>query len=244
MSLEKPNAQLMPEYPSGEQPHYVKGYAHFVDSLLRTRPLDEAMSIAVGGDFGPIGEREADIVQYYGLCDGMLLIDLGCGSGRLAHAISKRVQIDYLGLDVVPALIDYARSMSPPSYKFVINSELLLPCFDRSADFACAFSLFTHLLHAESFLYLQELHRVLKPGGKLVFSFLEFSNPDHWFAFADEVQNRRNPNGAFPMNTLIERSVVAIWARKLGFTVEAIVDGRECPWQTSPFGQTVAVLRR
>jgi hypothetical protein len=45
------------------------------------------------------------------------------------------------------------------------------------------------------------------------------------------------------MNTLIERSVVPIWAQKLGFTVEAIVGGDERPWQTTSFGQTVAVLR-
>ena len=36
-----------------------------------------------------------------------------------------------------------------------------------------AFSVFTHLLHEESFIYLEDFKRVLKPGGSVVFSFLE-----------------------------------------------------------------------
>jgi ubiquinone/menaquinone biosynthesis C-methylase UbiE len=242
MLLQKLKAKLLLPRSSGERPHYVEGYGHYVDYLLRTKPRDEAMSIAVGGDYEATGEREADVLQHYGLRDGMSLIDLGCGSGRLAHAISKRISIDYLGSDVVPKLLDYARTKAPPSYRFELNHALSLPCTNQSVDFAAAFSVFTHLLHAESYLYLEDLHRALKPGATLVFSFLEFSDPAHWFAFDGDVQNRRN-HFAFPMNTLIERSVIPIWAQKLGFTVEAIVGGNECPWQTSPFGRAVAVLR-
>jgi len=241
MLLQKLKAKLLRPHVS-EQPHYVRGYGNFVDYLLQTKPRDEAMSTAVGGDYEATGEREADVLQYYGLREGMSLLDLGCGSGRLAHAISKRINIDYLGLDVVPKLLDYARTKTPASYRFQINHALSLPSTSKSTDFVAAFSVFTHLLHAESYLYLEDIHRVLKPGGTLVFSFLEFSDPGHWSAFDGDVQNRRN-HYDFPMNTLIERSVVPIWAQKLGFTVEAIVGGSERPWQTSPFGQTVAVLR-
>ena len=156
--------------------HFVEDYERLVRRLRWKYSLDEAMSRAVGGGgYEHVGGVEAAIVRHCGLRDGQSLVDLGCGSGRLPAALGKQVSIDYCGIDVVKALLDYARKKAPANYRFILNRSLSVPLPEASFDMASAFSLFTHLLHHESYIYLQELRRVVRPGGQVVFSFLEFS---------------------------------------------------------------------
>ena len=94
--------------------HFVEDYERHVANLMRAHPLDEAMSLAVGGSYEVIGGIERAIVTQLGLRDGMALVDLGCGSGRLATALgASGLAIDYLGIDIVQALLDYAASRAP-----------------------------------------------------------------------------------------------------------------------------------
>jgi ubiquinone/menaquinone biosynthesis C-methylase UbiE len=223
--------------------HFVQEYERLVEFLLRTNPLDKAMSLAVGGSYHEVGTIEFEILRWAGLKDGMTLIDLGCGSGRLAHVLGQRAAVDFIGIDVVQSLLDYAQSKSPPHYKFILHHDLTIPAPDDSADFVSAFSVFTHLLPAESYLYMQDIRRVLRPGGSLVFSFLEFADPAHWSHFANEVEARRT--GVVPhLNTHIERPVIRRWCAELGYVCEAIVAGNETPWQGKPMGQSTAVLQK
>jgi len=106
-----------------------------------------------------------------------------------------------------------------------------------------AFSLFTHLLHEETYIYLQDALRVLKPGGKIVMSFLEFGEPTHWEVFAPTVEARRT-NTRLPLNTFIERSAIDVWCSHLGFERLAFVDAQDKCWNGSALGQSLAVLRK
>lgn len=223
--------------------HFVDDYKIYVKSLLKSRPSKQAFEESVGGDFDVIGPIEAQIVQYAGLKDGMLLVDFGCGSGRGAHFISKRVNIDYLGIDVVKELIDYAAQISPRHYRFAINHALTLPVTDRSVDMFCAFSVFTHLMHEESFLYLAEMKRALKPQGRIVFSFLEFAQPGHWHVFKATAEMRRN-NKHHPVNMFIERGSIETWCRHLELKVSEFIDGPDgSRWENGgSLGQSIAIL--
>lgn len=223
--------------------HFVEDYERMVAHLIATMPIDDAMAAAVGGAFLEIGKIECDLLKWAGLRDGMSVIDLGCGSGRLAHILGQRVNVEYLGIDIVQTLLDYAKSKSPPHYKFKLHRELDIPAADHCADFVTAFSVFTHLLHSESYLYLEDIRRVLKPAGRLVFSFLEFSEPSHWKTFSAEVEARRGRVATPVLNTLIERNAIEKWAFHLGYKVECFVGAREAPWRTAPLGQTLAILR-
>jgi SAM-dependent methyltransferase len=223
--------------------HFVEDYEKYVTSLIAGHPIDEAMSLAVGGRFEEVGQIETNILRYFGLKDGMSVIDLGCGSGRLANALTKSGKFEYLGTDVVQSLLDYAATKSDPSYRFKLNPAISVPVEDNLTDFVVAFSLFTHLLHSETFMYIEDSKRVLRPGGKVIFSFLEFSEPGHWWAFEAEMNLRRN-GGIGHLNCFIERSAIAIWAQRLGFEVEAIVSGADAPWGGEQLGQAVAVLMK
>lgn len=196
--------------------HFVEDYQRHIRTLLDAHPEDRAMSLAVGGNYVSVGQLLADLMAQCGLRDGMRLIDIGCGSGRLAVPLSRRLTIDYLGTDVVPELLAYARRQVPGHFRFEQVDGLSIPAEDASADMVCAFSVFTHLLHEESYVYLQECHRVLEPGGRLVFSFLEFDEPDHWIVFGQSVDQSR-ANRRSVLNTFIERRAIEVWAERLGF---------------------------
>lgn len=228
--------------PGSRAPHYVRDYRRLVGRLLADHPEDTAMSQAVGGDYEALGDAMVRILQDQGLTPGMAVLDFGCGSGRLAHALGESLEITYLGLDVVPELLAYAKARSPAGFRFALNTGLTLPGPDAAFDMACAFSVFTHLMHEETFAYLEALHRVLKPDGRLVFSFLEFADAQHWAVFRDTVDAHREGRRGH-LNVFIERPVIRLWAERAGF--EVLRFDPETPGAgASPLGQSLAVLRR
>lgn len=222
--------------------HFVEDYENYVRKLLREMPRKEAMEYAIGGAFDYIGEVEARLLGYAGLKDGTYLVDLGCGSGRAAKEIAKRFKIQYLGLDIVQDLLDYAAEISPPNYRFKLNRALTIPVADSSVDMFCSFSVFTHLLHTETYLYLEAMKRALKPRGRIVFSFIEFAEPDHWETFRQTVEAQRG-NQTPHLNVYIERGAIKVWCERLGLKVVRFVDSNDgAPWGGGHLGQSIAIL--
>ena len=224
--------------------HFVEDYERYVADLIRQHPIDTAMSLAVGGSYEAVGAIECAILRHAGLEPGMAVVDLGSGSGRLAAALSRAFDVSYLGLDVVPALLDYARTKAPKAYRFVLNRALSLPVEAASADMLCAFSVFTHLLHAETYLYLEDAHRALRPGGRVVLSFLEFAIPDHWAVFDKTIQAQRGSTVPH-LNQFIERNQIIVWSQRLGYAGVSFIDGNTAPWPSGePLGQSIAILTK
>jgi hypothetical protein len=95
----------------------------------------------------------------------------------------------------------------------------------------CFFSVLTHLLHEQSYWYLEEAKRVLKPSRKVVFSFLEFIESSHWQVFMTTV-NEERAGGIHPLNVFLDRQCIAIWARHLGLKVEHLRGALDpIPWE-------------
>lgn len=197
------------------------------------------MSLAVGGDYEVMGEALCVRLERFGLKDGDYLIDVGCGSGRLAYALSRskyRETIRYLGVDIVPALLQFAaEKCQHPSWRFELAPGLMIPAADARADMVCFFSVFTHLMQEESFLYLREAQRVLKPGGKIVVSYLDILDPKHWEIFESNVSSARTRQSK-PMDIFLSEDFLNIWAEKLSLK---ILDDRapDC-------GQRICVLQK
>ncbi len=216
-------------------PHFERDYSRLVAVLRGRYPHEEAMARAVGGQFEEVGRDQVNFLEQQGLRDGMAIVDLGCGSGRTAVQIARRLpNCTYVGIDVVQDLLDHAKSICPASYRFIRSASVAFPLPDASADMIIGFSVFTHLLHEECYAYLQDAVRVLRPGGKFVFSFFEFARADQWSVFADTVESRKTD--AFGhMNTFIERAAIETWCRHLGLTVEGFFDKTQ---------QSLCVLRK
>jgi ubiquinone/menaquinone biosynthesis C-methylase UbiE len=184
------------------------------------------MRSAVGGEFEAIGTLELETLKYFGLKEDAYVIDVGCGSARLALPLSKYLKGRYLGIDIVPDLLDYARrTVGRGDWRFEVAAGLSIPERDETADVVCFFSVLTHLLHEQSYVYLQEAKRVLKPGGKIVFSFLDFTVPSHWPVFESNINDLGVNSHA--LNMFISKDTLRIWADHLGLTVKAIKDGNE-----------------
>jgi ubiquinone/menaquinone biosynthesis C-methylase UbiE len=216
--------------------HFVEDYERHVAELMASHPLDEAMSLAVGGQYDEFGKLMTDILVNLGVRGGMSLVDLGCGSGRLAKYLGLRFHdLSYVGIDIVQALLDYAQKQCPAHFRFVKHQGVSIPLESESTDVVVAFSVFTHLLQEETYLYMSEAKRVIVPGGKLIFSFLEFGAPHHWNVFEDTVAARKQ-NASYPLNMFIEQPVIRLWADKLDFKVESI--------GSCPLGQNLAVLAK
>ena len=237
--------------------HFVTDYNAMVDDFMETLPLDEAMETAVGGNYRGFGILQRQIVFQNGLNPDGYLIDIGCGSGRTAYALRAFAELRYLGIDVVESLLAYATAMCErPDWRFEKTTGLTIPETDGVADMVSAFSLFTHLLHEESFAYLAEARRVLKPGGVIVFSFLDFAVEDHWDVFLTCVDRIGVPGH---LNQFIDTTAIRIWAEHLDLEVLALhggdvtyvvleepvtLDDGSVYRDRATLGQSLAVLRK
>ena len=66
-----------------------QSYPDRVKELLKQMPEDEAMSVAVGGDYEFMGSHLVNVLKSYGLKSGDYLVEVGCGSGSVAYALSS-----------------------------------------------------------------------------------------------------------------------------------------------------------
>lgn len=169
--------------PSGgtaEEPHFVRAYAEHTRMLLESWGSREGALQAAVGSANPqsyelVGRLEKLLLLYAGLRPDDLLLDIGCGSGRLAVHLADWLEGPYLGTDVVQTLLDQAaQACNRPDWRFEKVSGLTVPAESDSIDLACTFSVFTHLRHEESYVYMRDIYRVLKPGSRLVFSSWSF----------------------------------------------------------------------
>ncbi len=131
----------------------------------------------------------------------------------------------YLGTDIVDELLDYAKKDCPFNWQFQKVENISIPYPSKCADFCVFFSVFTHLLHEEVYCYLLEARRVIKDGGIIIFSFLEYSH--NWDVFEATYSNILAGKPNVHLNTFIGRDAIECWADRLGLTIVSIIGGHE-----------------
>jgi ubiquinone/menaquinone biosynthesis C-methylase UbiE len=241
--------------PRGLLSTFIAGYRQDVRRLFTEHSYEEAIDLAVGGSWNASAALEAGALRLAGIEAHHDLVDVGCGAGRLAQRLREKHRGRYLGTDIIPELLAHAQHLAP-EWEFQLVESCTIPWPDRSADAVCFFSVFTHLPHEASYTYLQEAARVLRPGGRIVLSFLEFAEPDHWTIFGpmvDTVETR------WIHNQFLHRDDLHRWAEHIGLRVERVVAGSEnvVPIDgtymmddgrvlvpPAPFIQSLAVLRK
>jgi SAM-dependent methyltransferase len=206
----------------------------YVEGVKATMPHERAMEYAIGDGFEEIGAMEAALVRHFGLPQDGYLVDVGCGAGRLARPL----------IDLVPDLVAHARKIAArPDWRFEVIDHIAIPEAGGAADMVCFFSVLTHLLHEQSYWYLEEARRVLKPGGRIVFSFLEFREPGHLPVFKATLDGAKSQVVA-PMNVFIERGAIDVWARELGLKLVEFRDGGDHVVAEGNLGQALCVLEK
>lgn len=101
------------------------------------------------------------------------VLDFGCGAGRtLRHFLSEAQTAEIWGADIDSASIDWLQAnLCPPLRAWRCSPGPPLGLEVASFDLVWAISVFTHLTDT-SIAWLLELHRLLKPGGLLIATYI------------------------------------------------------------------------
>ncbi len=158
----------------------------------------------------------------------------------------------FLGCDIDAESIQWAQdNLCPPFEVFCNEAEPPLPLDASSLDLVYAFSVFTHLADTWA-QWLLELHRVLRPGGTLIATFLGPGGHAQLGRPWDE--DRIGMLVTIPNETFVDSSGPVIyhsewWLREYWGRVFDIVEYR--PWAytddgpaAGPFGHGCVALRK
>lgn len=153
---------------------YRMGGKHFKD--------DAAFMEAAGRDVDKL-------VRWAGLQRTSRVLDWGCGAGRLAVGLRDRFgdSVEYLGVDVQPALVDWARANLATELMAFTRADVenerynpdgirrrRIPRDSGSVDVFHAYSVFSHMRPDDVVGYGREIARVLAASGAaLVTAFVE-----------------------------------------------------------------------
>lgn len=157
-----------------------------IDELIP--PKDALPRYTRKGDFKKAGGRFLELAVDAGLEPHDSVLDLGCGVGRFAVALSQHLDDNgrYVGLDTDRKSIELCNEWIGsrlPRFSFVW-ADVFNTTYNRRAeakaaqyrfpfeqgtfDFVFSNSLFTHLVPDDALNYFREIGRVLKPGGRTV----------------------------------------------------------------------------
>ena len=121
-------------------------------------------------------ERLTHMVDGLSVNEGMDIVDVGCGTGILFDLLRRRVGPSgtITGVDFSIQMARKAHRNFPfPNVNVVDADVTMLPFRGSSFDMAVSFSAFPHFSDKKK--ALDEIHRVVKPGGKLYVIHLQSS---------------------------------------------------------------------
>lgn len=171
--------------------------ADLIDKAVGRRsemvPPRSMMFVGSVDDFESSGDLVVQrLIELGGLTPASSVLDIGSGIGRLAVALAPQLGAEgrYEGLDIVPSGIKWCtETITPryPNFHFTLAdiyngeynpggrvhaTEYRLPFPDATFDLVVLTSVFTHMLAPEKEHYVDEIARVLKPGGRCFATYL------------------------------------------------------------------------
>jgi SAM-dependent methyltransferase len=108
-------------------------------------------------------------------------LDFGCSSGRVLRSLTAAYpDVDWHGCDPNGPAIEWAGTHLPGASFFVSGNVPPLPLADGSLDLAYAISIWSHFEPARGLQWLEEMRRVIRPGGHLVVTTHGLTSVDYY----------------------------------------------------------------
>lgn len=162
------------------------------------------------------------------------VLELGCGVGRIGREIAPHVAL-WHGTDISANMIEVARDRLSDHNNVgftELNQSSLRPLADASFDKAYCVAVFIHMDKEDFFLYLEELARVVKPGGLIYFDVWNMASAVGWRRYALEIDQHRAADHSsrkdVARNQFSSPEEVRIFLDHAGFDLTLIL--AESPW--------------
>jgi SAM-dependent methyltransferase len=147
-------------------------------------------------EYRKYGEGDARlIVELGGLKPTDRVLDMGCGIGQKTRPLTQYLTTGtYEGLDIMPQQVEWCqKNITPryPNFRFqrvdvyskyynpegqITSAEYRFPFNDAEFDFAYLVSVFTHMMTPDLEHYMEELARVVKPGGRTFITYFLYDD--------------------------------------------------------------------
>jgi SAM-dependent methyltransferase len=110
------------------------------------------------------------------------VLELGCGVARIGRELAAHCGT-WTGVDISDNMLRHARQRlaGQPNARFHLLTRSRLDMLeDASIDKAYSIAVFCHMDKEDLYLYLQDLHRVLRPGGLIFVETWNLVHPIGW----------------------------------------------------------------
>lgn len=185
------------------------------------------------------GNSLVDLMRTHGFGTDSDLLDIGCGYGKLAVGLLAKGDYvgSYLGFDILPKHVGWCMATITPidarlrfahidvrSVRYnpkgaVDPVDVVFPTADATFDYCALFSVFTHMDRRTVERYLNEIARVLRPGGMAVSSWLLFDD--------DRLAAVVSDRATYPLTQLNDDGSRSMEAedplRAIGFPIDDVV---------------------
>lgn len=164
-----------------------------------------------------------------------VVVDVGAGTGLLTLALAPSVA-QVWAIDISSAMLEYLRvkaaSAELENIEVATASAVSLPLVDASADLVVSNYCLHHLSEPDKRRALAEIHRVLRPGGRLVFGDMMFqvslADPRDRRVIGDKVRSmlRMGPAGVLRLAKNALRFAGRRWEQpaRAGWWEQALVE--------------------
>lgn len=138
--------------------------------------------------------------------DGDRVLDAGCGTGNGICYFGTRRKISGIGVEVSAAMLTFAekkvKELGLPFQLFKQDVETMTG-YDGEFDAALSFEVLEHTPSPKR--YIEQVHRMLKPGGHAIFTTPNTSwAAIHWFVGVSGLHHSEGPHYFVPRQEIID----------------------------------------